>query len=142
LLSDPVIDVTLAVLLLDLSQEDATAFVGALNPTENDLAFRTSFPYLAAPHGTPASGVTTATTFNFRTTALEDYDTVDRMGMPAVSTALIGTDTKVAYNDATPTDDINGDFVPEIVANLSAIATALNDDLTGLNFTPCATPET
>jgi len=54
-LSDPVMDITLAVILLDLSVpgQSATALVG-VNPIANDLgvegAFLTSFPYLHAPH--------------------------------------------------------------------------------------------
>ncbi|PRQ02398.1 hypothetical protein ENSA5_23250 [Enhygromyxa salina] len=51
-LTDPVIDVTLAVVLLDLTidGQDATSLVGALNPTANDLPFETAFPYLAPAH--------------------------------------------------------------------------------------------
>ena len=51
-LTDPVIDVTLAVVLLDLSVEgqEATSLVGVLNPAANDKAFMDAFPYLAAPH--------------------------------------------------------------------------------------------
>lgn len=141
LLSDPVIDVTLAVILLDLTQQTPTDFVGAgLNPEGNDADFRTSFPYLAAAQGSPPSSATTATSFNFRTNGLDDYDVIERMGMPAVSTALISTDTKVAYNEAMPADDIEGDFVGDIVANLSDIATALEDDLSGMGLETCATP--
>lgn len=54
LLSDPVVDVTLAVALLELSGDPAphaaTALVGVLNPPANDLAFQTEFPFVAAPH--------------------------------------------------------------------------------------------
>lgn len=52
LLTDPVMDITLALILLDLSVEGQTAgsLVGVLNPTENDKAFGTSFPYVAEPH--------------------------------------------------------------------------------------------
>ncbi|PRQ06460.1 DUF4331 family protein [Enhygromyxa salina] len=52
-LTDPVIDVTLAVVLLDLTAtgQDATSLVGVLNPTANDLPFETSFPYLAPYQG-------------------------------------------------------------------------------------------
>lgn len=48
LLTDPVIDVTLAVVLLDLTAagQDATSLVG-LNPSANDVPFGTTFPYLA-----------------------------------------------------------------------------------------------
>ena len=43
---------TLAVVLLDLSApgQDATTFVGVLNPAANDAEFLDTFPYLAAPH--------------------------------------------------------------------------------------------
>ncbi|MFK7988583.1 MAG: DUF4331 family protein [Sandaracinaceae bacterium] len=58
LLTDPVVDVTLAVILLDISTGDtpphgATDLVG-VNPTANDLEFSSDFPFLAAPHAPPA----------------------------------------------------------------------------------------
>ena len=62
---------------------------------------------------------------------------VDRMGMPAVATAVITS--KNAYNQANPSDDAAGVFVSEIVANVGAIHAALDDDLTSLGLTPCAT---
>ena len=62
---------------------------------------------------------------------------VDRMGMPAVATAVITS--KNAYNQANPTDDAAGQFVSEITANVGALHAALDDDLTGLGLTPCAT---
>ncbi len=52
-LADPVVDVTLAVILLDLSAQGQSATTLAnlpLNPTANDKAFLTDFPYLAPPH--------------------------------------------------------------------------------------------
>ena len=51
-LTDPVIDVTLAVLLLDLADPDQNAgsLIGALNPAANDVPFLDEFPYLAAPN--------------------------------------------------------------------------------------------
>lgn len=52
-LTDPVIDVTFALLLLDLSVEGQTATTLAglpLNPTANDVAFETAFPYVAPAH--------------------------------------------------------------------------------------------
>jgi len=48
-LTDPVMDVTLSVILLDLTVNDATTLVGT-NPTANDVAFATEFPYLAPAH--------------------------------------------------------------------------------------------
>jgi hypothetical protein len=52
LLTDPVIDVTLAVVLLDLGAtgQTVTSLVGVLNPTANDVAFATTFPYLGPYH--------------------------------------------------------------------------------------------
>jgi len=54
LLSDPVIDVTLAVALLELTGEPAphTAvdLVGVLNPPANDAEFSAEFPFLADPN--------------------------------------------------------------------------------------------
>ncbi len=52
-LTDPVMDITLAVILLDLGHagQSATSFSSLpLNPPANDVAFQASFPYLAAPH--------------------------------------------------------------------------------------------
>jgi hypothetical protein len=50
-LPDPVIDVTLAVVLLDLGTHSAGTLAGLpLNPPANDLAFSGGFPYLASPH--------------------------------------------------------------------------------------------
>lgn len=65
----------------------------------------------------------------------EEYSQIDRMGMPAVATAVISD--KDDYNQATPTDDAGGTFVEQIVANLTGIHTALDDDLDMLGLTPC-----
>ncbi len=54
LLADPVIDVTLALALLELTGDtpphSATDLVGVLNPAQNDLAFDNAFPFLAPAH--------------------------------------------------------------------------------------------
>lgn len=63
------------------------------------------------------------------------YSRVDRMGMPAIATAVITN--KDAYNAANPVDDVATDFVDEITINVSALHTALNDDLDALGLTPC-----
>jgi len=60
---------------------------------------------------------------------------IDRLGMPAVGTAVI-TD-KAGYNAATPEDDAAGTFVEEITANVTAIHEALDDDLEDLDLVPC-----
>ena len=54
-LEDPVIDITLAVILLDLSAmgQSPASLVGVLNPAANDVAFLSAFPYLAGPATAP-----------------------------------------------------------------------------------------
>jgi hypothetical protein len=52
-LTDQVVDLTLAAVLLDLSVEGQTLRTFAdlpLNPSANDVPFKSSFPYLADPH--------------------------------------------------------------------------------------------
>jgi hypothetical protein len=73
--------------------------------------------------------------YNFRTDAPSAYTRVDRIGMPAVATALIAS--KDAYNAADPVDDVAGDFVGEIVGSLIGLHGALDDDLAGVGLTPC-----
>ena len=142
-LADPVIDVTLAVIFLDLTRHSPGLFASLpVNPAANDVPFRTSFPYLAAAQGAPPLAATTGTSFNFRTDPVSSFVRVDRMGMPAVATALIRSPAKSPYNDADPVNDAAGQFVPEITAQLTALTTALADDLGRLNLTPCARPRT
>lgn len=141
LLQDPVIDVTLAVIFLDLSVHSPAALATLpLNPSENDVAFPDSFPFLAAAQGSPPIAAPGGASFTFRTDDPSTYVRVDRMGMPAVSTALIGTDRKTAYNDASPADDVAGKFVPDLSAQLTGLTNALADDLTDAGLTPCAKP--
>ncbi len=75
--------------------------------------------------------------FVFATDTTGAYVRVDRMGMPAVATAVI-TD-KDAYNAGDPDDDIAYTFAAEITANIDLLHVALDDDLTGLLLTPCIT---
>lgn len=50
-LTDPVVDITLAALLLDLSVHPLNLFaMVSLNPSVNDVPFEPDFPYLAPPH--------------------------------------------------------------------------------------------
>lgn len=141
-LPDPVIDVTLAVIFLDLTKHAPDTLAKLpLNPPANDVAFRASFPYLAPPQGSPPLSATTGTNFNFRTESVQSaYARVDRMGMPAVSTALIPSSRKVPYNDASPADDAAGTFVPDLTSTLTGLTNALADDLVGAGLSPCATP--
>jgi Domain of unknown function (DUF4331) len=140
-LQDPVIDVTLAVLFLDLNTHGADTFANLpLGPAANDRPFLTDFPFLAAPNGTRVAGATGGTNFAFNDSASSSFVRVDRMGMPAVATALIGSGLRNSYNDANTADDVDGDFVPELAARLTVLTNALADDLIGLQLTPCATP--
>lgn len=76
-----------------------------------------------------------APAFAFNTAAPADYTRVDRSGMPAIATALIAS--KDSYNQANPTDDSAGAFVPEILASLDFLHTALDGQLQNLGLTPC-----
>ena len=78
--------------------------------------------------------------FVFADTAPSAYTQVDRMGMPAIATAVITS--KDSYNRATPADDATLAFAGEIVTNLSGIHAALDDDLTGLGLVPCSVDPT
>lgn len=140
-LADPVIDVTLNALFLKLSINGPTtlAFL-PLNPNGNDVPLRTTFPYLAPAQGSPPLSATTGVNFNFRTDPPSAYTRVDRMGMPAVATALIASSLKNSYNDASPVNDASGTFVPDIKAQLTQLTNALADDFQRAGLTVCATP--
>lgn len=139
-LEDPVIDLTLAALFLDLTKEPVTRFVAMpLNPPSNDVPFRDAFPYLAPAQGNPPLGPTMTSGFNFRTDPASAYVRVDRMGMPAVATAVIGSSAKSAYNDANPLDDRNLKFLDEIKATLKGLTDALSDDFAAAGLNMCAT---
>jgi len=90
-LTDSVIDLTLAALFIDVSKHGVDVLTKIpLGPQANDVPFRPDFPYLGLPQGgTTAPG---GVNFNFRTESVDDpgYVRVDRMGMPAIATAVIG----------------------------------------------------
>lgn len=75
--------------------------------------------------------------FTFTTQPATAYTQIDRVGMPAVNTALITS--KDAYNAATPADDATSLFAGQIVSNLDAIHSKLNDDVTAAGLTPTDT---
>jgi hypothetical protein len=94
------------------------------------------------PHaGSTGDGVCGATV-TFRTDAPSSYLRVDRMGMPAVSTVLISSAMKNAYNDADPSDDADLTFLNELAGQLTALHGALDDDFAGLNLSTCSMVET
>lgn len=74
--------------------------------------------------------------FEFDDSDPGDYTRVDRMGMPAIATAVIAS--KDAYNAADPADDANGDFVGEITASVEFLHAGLDDDISGVGLVPCA----
>lgn len=90
---------------------------------------------LAACSSDSNDDVTPTPDFDFRTEAPTDYARVDRAGMPAIATALIAS--KDSYNQANPSDDIAGMFVPEILNSVGSLHTALDDQLIALGLTPC-----
>ena len=144
-LPDPVVDITLEVIFLDVNapgQSAATLANVPVNPPANDLPFVATFPYLAAPQGTPPIASGTGTNFNFRTDPASSFVRVDRNGGPAVAPALIGATLKNPYNDGNLSDDIAGTFVggtDGIVNQLTLLHNALADDLIALGLRVCST---
>ncbi|MEM9458828.1 MAG: DUF4331 family protein [Myxococcota bacterium] len=65
----------------------------------------------------------------------EDFMPVDRVGMPAINSAVISD--KDLYNTSTPADDAAGTFVAQIVDNLTGLHAALDDDLMAAGLVPC-----
>lgn len=139
-LTDSVIDIELAWIFIDLTKHDAQVLAQRpLGPQANDVAFRADFPYLAAPHG-GAPAATGGSNFNFRTDPVSAYVQVDRMGMPAIATALIGSSAKNSYNDDNPGVDGTRKYVNEITSTLGVLANALADDWQRLGLSVCARP--
>jgi hypothetical protein len=139
-LTDSVIDIELAYIFLDLTKHPADTLAKLpLGPQANDVPFRPDFPYLAAPQGNtpPAPG---GSNFNFRTDPVSAYTQVDRMGLPAIATALIGSSAKNSYNDDSPAVDGTRKYVNEISSTLAVLANALQDDFAKANLSICARP--
>ncbi len=139
-LDDPVIDLILAAIFLDLRVHPVTTFVGLpVNPNVFDQPLRTTFPFYAAPLGTPPISPSTGSNFNFRTDAPGNYVRVDRAGAPAISTAVVLGANKLLYNDSNPTEDAAGTNVPRILEGYQNLTDNLNGDFRALGLTPCAT---
>ncbi len=139
-LTDPVIDITFAFLFLDLTKHPKTVLAAIpLGPSANDVPFRSEFPYLAPAQGSPPLSPAGGTNFNFRTDPETAYVRVDRMGMPAVATAVISSSSKVPYNDDNPAADLTGKWVNEINATLTSLTDSLADDFTNMGLSICAT---
>jgi hypothetical protein len=96
-------------------------------------------PAAHCPHTAPDGGgvcVFDTMGFDFRTDPIEAFTRVDRMGMPAVSTALVSN--KNVYNDGDPTDDAALMYATEMLTNLGGLHMALDDDLEDAMLTPCS----
>ena len=85
--------------------------------------------------GGDTGGENPVAAFDFPSAAPSDYAIVDRMGMPAVATALIAS--KDSYNETGPDQDIAGTYVQEIIDSLTFLHGALDGQLQGMGLTPC-----
>ncbi len=139
LVTDQVGDILLAYLFLDLGEEGARRFADLpLNPAANDVAFPVGFPYLAPAQGNPPQDDSSGSNFDFVDEDDDQYDRVDRVGMPLISTAIIPFERKPDYNDASPGDDVDGDFVDDIEDELGALTNSFADDLAAEGLALCA----
>lgn len=140
-LQDQVVDITLSYLLLDMRRHNLRTLADLpLNPGRNDATFLPDFPYLAPPLGKPPIASGSASGYDFRKDPDTAFISVDRMGMPAIATALIGTSAKIPYNDSNTGEDAAGRWTSEIKATLTGLHTILGDDLARLSLVSCATP--
>lgn len=139
--ADPVVDLLLATLFLDMNasgQGPNTLANIPLDPPSNDKPFSLEFPFLAAPNGAPQMASGEGSDFDFRTNADSAYVIVDRMGNPAVATALIRSPKKVEYNDDDPGVDASDKYLEEEKADLGELFQLIGDDLVGLGLKICA----
>lgn len=140
--SDQVVDILLATLLLDMNvtgQGPNTLAKVPLNPLSNDKFFLLTFPFLPTPNGTPQVASGTGSGFNFRTDADSAFISVDRMGNPAIATVLVGSPSKVAFNDDTPAGDATNDrYYSEYIKELDKLFVLIGDDVEGLGLKICA----
>lgn len=140
-LDDPVIDLELAALFLDLRQHAPNVLaLRPLNPGGNDKTTLTVFPYLADAHGGAPAAVGGGG-FVFRTDPPSAYTRIDRMGEPAAATVLVSGPFKSPYNDGSPAADANAMWVPEFTSTLTTLATQLEDDWLALGLKICAVPK-
>ena len=140
-LSDPVIDITLGVVLLNLAVpgQNAASFAAIpLNPPGSERPPRAEFPFAALPHGPPPLDPGTGTNFVFDFSPLSQYVQVDRAGMPAVATALILGPRKNAYNDGNVQLDTANVFAFDLIEGLRVFATPLQDDIAARGLVSCA----
>ena len=148
-LQDPVIDLTLAYVFIDLTRHELDSLAKlAINPATNAdnfdaagnvIGFSTEFPFVNAPHG-PAKPEGTGSGFNFRTNPASDFEIIDAMGNPAVATALISQNVQPSFNQNTPAEYAanGGKYLEHLKQQVTGLATLLKDDFERLSFTTCA----
>lgn len=142
-LSDPVIDITLGIALLDIDApgQNAASFASIpLNPIASERPPRPDFPFAALPHGNPTLDPGTGTNFRFDLSPISEYVQVDRAGMPAVATALILGPRKNAYNDSNAQADTANTFTFDLLEGLRVFSQPLQDDIRARGLVPCAVP--
>ncbi len=141
LLSDPVVDLTLAVILLDVNRPGQNAGSIAalpLNPPQATKPPLATFPFANLPNDNPVLDAGTGTGFVFDTAPMSQYVQVDRMGMPAVATALILSARKDAYSDGNVQLDSSNTYAFDLIEGLRRFAEPLQDDLTARGLVSCA----
>ncbi|MBB3860766.1 hypothetical protein GGQ88_002035 [Novosphingobium hassiacum] len=140
--SDPVVDILLATLLLDMNvtgQGPNTLANVPLDPPSNDKFFLLTFPFLPTPNGSAQVASGTGSGFNFRTDPDSAYVSVDRMGNPAIATALVGSSKKNSFNDDTPaSDDVGDKYYAEYISELNKLFGLIGDDVEGLGLKICS----
>lgn len=140
--NDPVIDITLAALLLDLTKHSPGLLASLpLNPPNDNTGAIATFPFLGITNGFAQPTAGTGTAFNFRTDPASSYTRVDRMGNPAVG-SIMGATVKVPFNDGNLSDDLAGTYLggtDGFVNQLTILHNQLAGQLISLGLTPCST---
>ena len=84
----------------------------------------------------------TGTGFVFDTAPMSSYVQVDRMGMPAVATALILSPRKDAYSDGNVQLDTANTYAFDLIEGLRRFTEPLQDDIAARGLTGCAVRRT
>ena len=145
LLSDPVVDITLGVVLLDINRagQNAASFAALpLNPTSATKPPLPDFPFANTPNDNPVLDPGTGTGFVFDAAPMSSYVQVDRMGMPAVATALILSPRKDAYSDGNVQLDTANTYAFDLIEGLRRFTEPLQDDIAARGLTGCAVRRT
>ena len=141
LLSDPVIDITLGVVLLDINAagQNAASFAAIpLNPPEATKPPLAQFPFANTPNDNAVLDPGTGTNFTFDSAPMSAYVIVERAGMPAVSTALILGPRKNAFNEGNAQLDTANTYTFDLIEGLRRFAEPLQDDLAVRGLKTCA----